>query len=88
MSPDEKGQDYSIKFVLPVKGEKEHIWADNLTYGNGVFKGHLANDSIYDPSIRVGNPVEIKREDVEDWIIYGPGNKLEGGFSLNVVVGK
>jgi len=74
-----------VKFPMPVKGQTEHIWMDVSEIKDGTFIGTLANDSFYDPQLKVGAPVSVHRNDVEDWMLMDRKDNMEGGFSIEAV---
>jgi uncharacterized protein YegJ (DUF2314 family) len=50
-----------------------------------VFKGVLANEPFDIPGKHLKDPVEVKREDVSDWIIR-EGNIMLGGYTAKLLM--
>ena len=82
-SKDEKyGFSIKTKFTDDL-GNVENMWVDTKKYDNGVFSGTLGNDPVLVTSIKFGDPVTVRKEDVQDWILHdGYLKAIVGGFSL------
>lgn len=83
---DRRGREFSVKSPFQTdSGKYEHLWVMDVVYANGKFKGTLGNNPLDIKSLRVGDPVEVDRNDVSDWIIMD-GEKMSGGFTVDVLM--
>ncbi len=74
---------FSIKYGAKDGDIVEHMWIRVSSYKDGVFSGILANEPIEVKNIKYEDPVSVKKEEIEDWIIFDTTiNKTTGGFSL------
>jgi len=58
----------------------EHMWTAIFKYTHGVFGGLLLDSAFVLKNIRKGDKVFIKKEDVEDWVIYDSIHKTQIGY--------
>lgn len=80
-----KGREFFIKVALnTADGGLEHIWADQVEYKDGKFKGKLANTPLDLPGRKMGDPVEATKENISDWMIMD-GEKMEGGYTSKLL---
>lgn len=88
--PDRKGRFFSIKTPLRDSlGGSEHIWVSVKSYSNGVFSGKLDNDPLNLPGMHLGDPIDVKKEDIDDWVIFDPKTEnMTGGFTVKVLMSK
>lgn len=78
--------EYSLKADFIENGKHEHMWIDLTKYSEGKFFGTLANDPQILKRIKYRDPVEINRDQIEDWLIYDVSTEnYEGGFSIKVM---
>ena len=50
------------------------------------FYGYLENDPQIMKNVKYGDLVELKKEQIEDWIIFNTkDNKMEGGYSTKIL---
>lgn len=75
---------YLVKMRLVGGGEVENIWVEVAGLRNGRFHGRLANDPVV-PGYRAGDPVEVARDDIEDWMI-NTGDLRFGGYSVRAML--
>lgn len=75
---------YLVKVTLTGGGETEHIWVEVTGMRNDSFLGRLANDPVV-PGYRAGDPVEVARDDIEDWMI-NTGDARYGGYSVRAML--
>jgi uncharacterized protein YegJ (DUF2314 family) len=74
---------YSVKVSLPAKGGgDELIWVHVTSIDGDTIKGTLDNDPVRDLGLKYGDPVSVKRGDVQDWAVWKDGKVVLGGFSL------
>lgn len=80
---------HSIKTDFIEGKTHEHMWVSVTAYKEGIFYGHLNNISEFIKSLKDNDPVEVKRENVEDWIIRDlKTNTTTGGFSVSALQNK
>jgi len=67
---------------FPLDNSPQDIWVDTVTYSGGLFHGSMGDDI---PSLRLylGDEVDVKPEDVLDWMIVEDG-KLIGGYTIKL----
>ena len=83
------GNRYLVKFMVEADGEVEHMWAEPVTFAEGIFKGKLINQPAKITSISVGALLEAPRDEISDWAILSPDDEfLEGGFTIKVMRSK
>jgi len=75
---------FSIKNNFYDGNEYEHMWVTVTDYKDGIFYGKLDNDPFVVKNLKYNDTVSVKKENVEDWIMYnGYLDKATGGFSIN-----
>ena len=62
----------------------EHIWVDYVSMENGKYIGVVNNLPEKITGIKVGDTVEIDKNDVSDWM-YVKGSKLHGGYTIRLL---
>jgi uncharacterized protein YegJ (DUF2314 family) len=76
------GRNCAVKYAAPIKGGgDERIWIMVTALGNGTISGTLANDPVEDIGLKLGDPVTIQTDEVEDWL-FTDGQAMTGGFSV------
>lgn len=77
---------FTIKAKFPYgTGEAaEHMWVSDLTVTEEGFKGILGNEPEYVKDLQMGDAVDVKQENVTDWMILHDGQML-GGFSVHLL---
>jgi len=76
---------FSLKADFIENDEHEHMWISFNKMENGQFQGYLENDPQILKNIKYGDLVKLKKEQIEDWIIFNSkDNKMEGGYSTKV----
>jgi len=80
--PSQSG--FAIK--LPVKDgeEVEHMWVSGVRYEGGRFIGTLDNEPVTVKTVKLGQEVEVARDELSDWM-YLEGDKLVGGYTLHAM---
>lgn len=78
--------DSNYRFIVKsdyAEGDKhEHMWSVVYKYDNGTFESIFADSAYYLKSFKMGDKIQVKREDVEDWAIYDNKRNTEtGNFS-------
>ena len=60
------------------------MWVTDLTVTEEGFKGILGNEPEYVKDHQMGDAVDVKQENVTDWMILHDGQML-GGFSVHLL---
>jgi uncharacterized protein YegJ (DUF2314 family) len=76
---------YSLKFPLTQNGKTEHIWMQVFVYKDGVFTGLLANTPVEGNAYKMGDRMDIKQADVEDWMVRSE-KAIYGGYTTRVML--
>ena len=74
----------SVKAAFKDENGGEYMWINRVSYHDGIFLGRLANTPSTVKSVRLGDPVELPKEEVADWM-YVEDGRLVGGFTLRVI---
>lgn len=69
------------------RGSSEHIWVEFSSFKNGIFQGRLGNTPLNLPDKKLGDPVEARQEDIEDWIIMD-GEDMKGGYTAKLLMAR
>jgi uncharacterized protein YegJ (DUF2314 family) len=75
---------YLVKMRLEGGGEVEHIWVEVTGLRGGRFQGRLTNDPVV-PGYSAGDPVELHRHEIEDWMI-NTGEVRYGGYTVRAML--
>ena len=76
---------YSLKFGLETSdGGIEHIWFNPLEVKGETIKAECANEPRDIPDLKLGDIIDLKREQITDWMIV-TGNKCYGGYTVRVL---
>jgi uncharacterized protein YegJ (DUF2314 family) len=81
------GDSYSVKVAVTDNGQTEYFWLDGLTYANGVFSGTIDNDPELVKNVKMGQPINVKKEDIYDWL-YMKDGKMYGNYTVRVLLPK
>jgi uncharacterized protein YegJ (DUF2314 family) len=77
---------YAVKCNFIEDGEAEHMWVQVNEFVNDHFLGKLANEPNTIKLIKYGDPVNVHRSNVEDWILQDfLTNTQVGGFSSEYI---
>jgi uncharacterized protein YegJ (DUF2314 family) len=71
-------------FRTPAGGQ-EWMWVEVSAWNHGRIKGTLANDPFEIPSMHSGQIVEVREEDVFDYIRYFPDKHQEGNTTGEII---
>lgn len=78
--------EFSIKTAFPHDDSFEHMWVDVERFENGVFHGTLGNEPLYVKNLKVGDAVQVKQDEIEDWIIVDDAGNMRGGFTAKLLM--
>ena len=81
------GESYSVKVAVTDNVQTEYFWLDNLTYANGVFSGTIDNDPDLVKNVKMGQHIDVKKEDIFDWL-YMKDGKMYGNYTVRVLLPK
>ena len=77
---------YSLKVDFIENEVHEHMWVSLNNIENGQFNGLLGNEPQILKTLKLGDPVRITKNQIEDWIIFQAGStNWEGGYSVKVL---
>lgn len=71
---------FIIKSDLSDGVNHEHMWTAIFKYDDRVFGGLLVDSAFILKNIKKGDKVFIRKENVEDWIIYDAIHKKQIGY--------
>lgn len=71
-------------FATP-KGGREWMWVEIAGWQQGVIKGSLQNDPFEIPTLHAGQIVEVREDDVFDYVRRLPGGQEEGGETSKII---
>jgi uncharacterized protein YegJ (DUF2314 family) len=80
-APKKNQDQFAIKFIVEVKDEGELLWLNELKFDKGVFTGKVANQPALAKNLKMGDTVQVKEDDVVDWM-YVEDGKLQGGYTI------
>ena len=86
-SPTENQSNFSVKYAHTDGDEVEHMWIINVTYKDGIFTGELGNEPVNVHNIAMGDTLDVKRDEAEDWLYYD-GEALKGGYTVKVLMSR
>ena len=77
---------YAVKVKFEEDGNAEHMWVQVNEFSEGYFIGKLANKPSTMKLIKYGDPVNVLKADVEDWVLRDLlTNTKVGGFSSQYI---
>ncbi len=77
---------FSVKAPIHDGDETEHFWIVGVSYNDGVFSGRIGNDPGIVKNVKAGQPWEIKKDEISDWM-YTKGDRIHGGFTIDPLLG-
>jgi uncharacterized protein YegJ (DUF2314 family) len=75
---------YVKKAFLADGGGVEHLFVRVRNLENGVFRGTLSNVPRHTNSLKKGQPIDVRHDEVTDWLIID-GQKEMGDFQAKAV---
>jgi uncharacterized protein YegJ (DUF2314 family) len=82
-APKKNQEQFAVKFIIEVKDEGELLWMSEPKFDKGVFTGKLANQPALAKHLMLGQTIQVKEDDVVDWM-YVQDGKLQGGYTIRV----
>jgi uncharacterized protein YegJ (DUF2314 family) len=77
-------QHFSVKAPISRDGATEHIWIEVLSITAEQVRGRLGNDPIDLGNLKIGDPINVAIESIEDWL-YVLTDEPVGGFTIPAV---
>lgn len=83
-----KYSQHTVKVAMPVlsskSGETHQVWVRVTSIEGDAVSGKLANDPGRYIGYKVGEKIDVKKQDIQDWLIFVPPKTTIGGFSVKV----
>ena len=80
-SPRNGESDFALKVKITDPNGVEHFWCTQLRRENGQIFGTINNDPDIVKSVKDGQEIAIKPDDISDWL-YMRGGKMYGNFTV------
>lgn len=78
------GWEFYVKAPFTDDTSTEFMWAEVTRIENDIIHGTLSNEPVSVKNLRLGDPVQVKLSDLNDWT-YTDGKSLTGGFTIKVL---
>lgn len=75
---------FSLKKRFVENENVEHIWVGSIYFENGKYFGFIDNLPEIVKGFKVGDSVEVSKEDISDWM-YVEDSKLHGGYTIRLL---
>ena len=82
--PPKGASEFRLKVRFKDEGGAEHMWVTPFKQVGAGFSGILADDPEYITSVKPGQEVKFRREDISDWG-YVLNGKQKGSFTVCVM---
>ena len=80
------GGTFSVKAPVTDGDATEFIWLEVTALEGDHIHGHLGNEPVSLPRLRLHDPVRVAVADLNDWIHIAPAtDELHGGFTIQVL---
>jgi uncharacterized protein YegJ (DUF2314 family) len=84
----QRGETFSIEGQFQAEDDTPlYLWLGDVTYSNGKFKGSLTSHPKKASKLRFGDPAEVPKAEVTDWMIL-KGGRTEGGFTIDILMSR
>lgn len=78
---------YLVKIRVVAQGQAELVWIEPVQLENKVFRGPIANPLIKITSIKKGDVIEAKQQEISDWVILDETDTIvDGGYTQKVMM--
>lgn len=74
------GYRFAIKSAFTQNEETEHMWSEITSFDGKNFTGIFTDSAYVITNIKTGDPVSIKKDKVEDWIIFDNVHEQQYGY--------
>lgn len=79
--------EFYVKMDFIDNGEHEHMWIYVSKFANEKFFGFLANEPEIVKNVKIGQPLEVTKDLIEDWVILDSRTgKKAGDYSTKVLL--
>lgn len=78
-------QPFAVKFPLTSEGATEFIWMNVSSIEGDLLRGTLGNTPVALPGFQEGDAVEVKVNDLNDWM-YATEEGVAGGFTTQILM--
>lgn len=79
----EHSKDTNYWFIAKTKFESnnyvEHMWITTIEYNQNSFKGILIDEPYWAKQVKLGDTIEVLRENIEDWSITNEVKDIHQG---------
>ncbi len=76
---------FSVKKPFPYQDgdatSHEHIWLSDVSFRDGKFHGRVGNEPVDVKGLKLGDEVELAKEEASDWMIIDDDH-LIGGYTI------
>lgn len=78
---EERGGTFSLLVQLREGEEHERFWLEHVTWKDGTFHGRTESMPRYLRTIGARYPVQVRPEEIFDWVVKRKGTPMEGAFT-------
>ena len=75
---------FSVKVPIKDRDQTEHFWLKDVSFQNGAFTGTVDNDPDLVHTVKLGDRITAKKEEISDWL-YMKDGKMHGDYTLRVL---
>lgn len=86
-NPEPGDSDFAIKVAITDRNGTEHFWANNVEVVGPGFTATINNDPNIVRSVRLGQRVRARRDEISDWM-YTSNGRMVGNRTLRVLLTK
>jgi len=79
--PAASQKDFAVKYLVEQGDEGEYLWANEVKFDGKQFTGKVANEPQFVKTVKFGQPITLKPEEIDDWM-YVEDGKLKGGYTI------
>lgn len=83
-TPEERDQQYFIKFAVEVDDRQEFLWLSPRHWSPFRIEGILLNQPQLTPDLAVGDLIDVPIEEVVDWLIRLP-ERTDGHYTKAIL---
>jgi uncharacterized protein YegJ (DUF2314 family) len=82
--PKPSQSSFSVKVTIRDGDSKEYMWLIPVDYDAGRFSGTIDNQPDKVKTIKLGDKITVKKEEICDWMYVDDG-KLVGGYTIRAL---
>jgi uncharacterized protein YegJ (DUF2314 family) len=79
--PAKNESDFCLKVRITDQNDTEHFWVSGVEKKDGKIYGTINNDPNSVKSVRLGQRIEVKEDQISDWLFMRNG-KMVGNYTL------